>query len=110
MVIFATGIFCIQRCFTDSYDRLPTYDDLIRAKKNAIVEVFKNKTKEMANDYAEKVVENSFCHQKESEIDVDERFIQAREKVQAICGHKLASGYMIDIPFTSMEMTSSSTM
>ena len=110
MVIFTTGIVCIQRFCTESYEHLPTYDDLIEAKKNAIVEVFHNKTKELAHDYAEKIVENSFCDRQASEMDVDERFSQAREKVQAICGEKLPSGYMIDIPFTSMEIASTSTM
>ena len=71
--------------------------------------MFKSKTEELANDYAEKIVENSFRDRQASEMDVDELFIHAREKVQAIREEKPASGFMIDIPFSTMEMTSSST-
>ncbi|XP_028411051.1 calcium homeostasis modulator protein 6-like isoform X2 [Dendronephthya gigantea] len=110
MVIFATGIVCIQRCCTNTDDNLPTYDSLILAKKNAVVEAFNNKTKEMVNKYAEKLVDSTFCDHQDSKIDVDEQFIQAREKVQAICGRKLASSHIVDMPFSSMEITSSSNM
>ena len=109
MVIFSTGIVCIQRCCTNSHEYLPTYDDFVQAKKNAIEEAFNRKANELASDYAEKIVENSFCNRLASELDVDEIFIQAREKVQAVRGGKPATGFMIDFPFTSMEMTSTST-
>ena len=110
MVIFTTGIVCIQRCCTNNYEGLPTNDDFERAKKNAIVKEFNCKTDELANEYAQKIVENSLYGRRESEIDVDERFIQARENVQAICGQKQVSGCMVEIPFTTMDITSSSTM
>lgn len=110
MVIFGTGIVFIQRCCTNSYEHLPTHDDLVEAKKIAIVEAFDRKTKELANEYAEKLVDSSFGDRGESEIDVDERFIQAREKVQTVGRNKLVSSCMIDVPFASMEITSSSTM
>ena len=110
MVIFAIGIVCIQRCCANADDGLPTYDNLILAKKNAVIEAFNNKTKEMVSQFAEKLVDNSFCDRQNSEVDVDERFIQAREKVQAICGRKLASSHMVDIPFSSMEISAASSM
>ena len=97
----------IQRCCTSSYEHLPTHDDLAEAKKIATVEAFDRKTKELANEYAEKLVDSSFGGRNESEIDLDERFIQAREKVQTAGRNKLVSSCMIDVSFASMEITSS---
>ena len=110
MVIFSAGILFIQQCCTNSYERLPTHDDLVEAKKNAIVEAFDRKTTELANEYAQKFVDSLFGGRDESEIDVDERFIQAREKVRTVGGNMLVNSCMIDIPFASMEITSSSNM
>lgn len=110
MVIFATGITYIQRYCTTTYEHLPTHNDFVRARKQAVIEVFNNKTKELANDFAVRIVENAFCDRQESDMDIDEQCIQAREKVQAICCDKPISGYMIDAAFSPMEVTSSSTM
>lgn len=112
MAIFSTGIVCIQRYCTNNDRHLPTHDDLVRLKNKAIVKAFDEKTKQVANEFAEKIVEDSFCV-RDSELTVDQRFILAREKVMDIYEDKRIDEYIVDCPVShlrAMDFTSTSTM
>ena len=112
MVIFSTGIVCIQECCTNNVRALPTLDDLTQLKNKAIVNAFDEKTKEVAREYAEKLIENSFCP-RDLEFDIDPRFVLARDKVMDVYGSKGTDEYMVDCSVNdlhSVEFTSSSTM